>query len=123
MPAAAPQMSAKGSFVYVVKQDSTAEQRPVTLGQRQGDLSRGRKGSTSRRTTSSINGQLRRAPRAAKSASKLQRSNHGDPRDQGQYRNEVMNLSEPFIRRPVMTAVLTALGDPVRQCWLLAACR
>jgi membrane fusion protein, multidrug efflux system len=38
IPAAAPQMSAKGSFVYVVKQDSTAEQRPVTLGQRQGDL-------------------------------------------------------------------------------------
>ena len=31
-------MSAKGSFVYVVKQDSTAEQRPVSLGQRQGDL-------------------------------------------------------------------------------------
>ncbi|MEK6336209.1 MAG: efflux RND transporter periplasmic adaptor subunit [Acidobacteriota bacterium] len=38
IPAAAPQMSAKGSFVYVVKADSTAEQRPVTLGQRQGDL-------------------------------------------------------------------------------------
>lgn len=38
IPAGAPQMSAKGSFVYVVKQDSTAEQRPVTLGQRQGDL-------------------------------------------------------------------------------------
>lgn len=38
VPAVAPQMSAKGSFVYVVKQDSTAEQRPVTLGQRQGDL-------------------------------------------------------------------------------------
>src|SRR5438874_8952696 len=38
VPAAAPQMSAKGSFVYVVKQDSTAEQRPVSLGQRQGDL-------------------------------------------------------------------------------------
>lgn len=38
VPAAAPQMSAKGSFVYVVKQDSTAEQRPVTLGQRHGDL-------------------------------------------------------------------------------------
>ena len=34
VPANAPQMSAKGSFVYVVKQDSTAEQRPVTLGQR-----------------------------------------------------------------------------------------
>jgi membrane fusion protein, multidrug efflux system len=38
VPATAPQMSAKGSFVYVVKQDSTAEQRPVSLGQRQGDL-------------------------------------------------------------------------------------
>jgi membrane fusion protein, multidrug efflux system len=38
VPASAPQMSANGSFVYVVKQDSTAEQRTVSLGQRQGDL-------------------------------------------------------------------------------------
>ena len=38
VPAVAPQMSAKGSFVYVIKEDLTAEQRPVTLGQRQGDL-------------------------------------------------------------------------------------
>jgi membrane fusion protein, multidrug efflux system len=38
VPAVAPQNSAKGPFVYVVKQDSTAEQRPVTLGQRQGNL-------------------------------------------------------------------------------------
>ncbi|MCU1263939.1 MAG: family efflux transporter, subunit [Acidobacteria bacterium] len=38
VPAGAPQMSANGSYVYVVKQDSTAEQRPVSLGQRQGDL-------------------------------------------------------------------------------------
>lgn len=38
VPAAAPQMSAKGSFVYVVKEDATAELRPVSLGQRQGDL-------------------------------------------------------------------------------------
>ena len=38
VPASAPQMSARGSFVYVIKQDSTAEQRPVSLGQRQGDL-------------------------------------------------------------------------------------
>ncbi len=34
----APQTSAKGPFVYVVKEDSTAEFRPVTVGQRQGDL-------------------------------------------------------------------------------------
>jgi membrane fusion protein, multidrug efflux system len=38
VPATAPQMSANGSYVYVVKPDSTAEQRAVSLGQRQGDL-------------------------------------------------------------------------------------
>lgn len=38
VPASAPQMSATGSFVYVVKPDSTADQRQVSLGQRQGDL-------------------------------------------------------------------------------------
>jgi multidrug efflux system membrane fusion protein len=38
VPASAPQMSAKGSFVYVVAPDSTAELRPVKLGQRQGDF-------------------------------------------------------------------------------------
>jgi multidrug efflux system membrane fusion protein len=38
VPAAAPQDSAKGPFVYVVKEDSSAELRPVKLGQRQGEL-------------------------------------------------------------------------------------
>jgi multidrug efflux system membrane fusion protein len=38
VPAAAPQDSAKGPFVYVIKEDSTAELRPVKLGQRQGEL-------------------------------------------------------------------------------------
>jgi multidrug efflux system membrane fusion protein len=38
VPAAAPQDSAKGTFVYVVKEDSSAELRPVKLGQRQGEL-------------------------------------------------------------------------------------
>jgi multidrug efflux system membrane fusion protein len=38
VPAVAPQQSAKGPFVYVVKEDSSAELRPVALGQRQGDL-------------------------------------------------------------------------------------
>lgn len=38
VPAAAPQTSAQGPFVYVVKSDSTAEQRAITPGQRQGDL-------------------------------------------------------------------------------------
>jgi multidrug efflux system membrane fusion protein len=38
VPSVAPQMSAKGSFVYVVKDDSTAELRIVKTGQPQGDL-------------------------------------------------------------------------------------
>ena len=38
VPSSAPQMSANGSFVYVIKQDGTAEQRQVTMGQRQGEL-------------------------------------------------------------------------------------
>jgi membrane fusion protein, multidrug efflux system len=38
IPASAPQLSANGPFVYIVKQDSTAELRPVALGQRQGEL-------------------------------------------------------------------------------------
>jgi len=38
VPSAAPQMSAAGSYVYVVTPDLKAEQRKVTLGQRQGDL-------------------------------------------------------------------------------------
>lgn len=38
VPVAVPQDSANGSFVYVVKPDSTAELRQVKLGQRQGDM-------------------------------------------------------------------------------------
>ena len=37
IPNQAAQVSQKGPFVYVVKPDSTAELRPVVLGQRQGD--------------------------------------------------------------------------------------
>lgn len=38
VPAEAPQLSAKGSFVYVIKQDGTAELRQVKVGQRQGEM-------------------------------------------------------------------------------------
>ncbi len=37
IPNQATQISQQGPFVYVVKQDDTAELRPITLGQRQGD--------------------------------------------------------------------------------------
>jgi multidrug efflux system membrane fusion protein len=38
IPAEAPQLSAQGRFVYVIKDDLSAELRPVKLGQRHGDL-------------------------------------------------------------------------------------
>lgn len=38
VPAPALQSSANGTYVYVVKQDSTAELRPVKAGQRQGEM-------------------------------------------------------------------------------------
>jgi multidrug efflux system membrane fusion protein len=38
VPVAALQTSATGPFVYIVQQDATAVLRPVTLGQRHGDL-------------------------------------------------------------------------------------
>jgi membrane fusion protein, multidrug efflux system len=38
VPAEAPQLSAKGSFVYVIKEDESAELRLVTVRQRHGDL-------------------------------------------------------------------------------------
>ena len=45
IPAARPQASANGPFVYVVKADSTAELRLVTPGQRHGDMVVMRRGS------------------------------------------------------------------------------
>lgn len=38
VPAGSTQMSAQGPFVYVVKPDSTAELRPIKLGQKQDDM-------------------------------------------------------------------------------------
>src|SRR5439155_8989594 len=38
VPATATQIGQAGTFVFVVKDDSTAEMRPVQLGQRQGEL-------------------------------------------------------------------------------------
>jgi multidrug efflux system membrane fusion protein len=50
-------MSAKGQFVYVIKDDSTAEMRPVTVGQRQGEMVVIQKGITSGEKVV-VNGQL-----------------------------------------------------------------
>ena len=89
IPAAAPQASANGPFVYVVKADSTAELRLVTPGQRQGDMVVIEKG-------------LKAGERVVTEGQAVMPGAIGESG-----RGEAMNLSEPFIRRPVMTAVLT----------------
>src|SRR5262249_8211818 len=61
VPASAPQMSAAGSYVYVVKPDLEAEQRTVALGQRQGDLIVVEKGAAAREKVVT-NGQLGGTP-------------------------------------------------------------
>jgi multidrug efflux system membrane fusion protein len=61
VPADAPEISATGPFVYVVNKDSTAELRPVELGQRQGDLVVVRKGVRSGERVV-VTGQLRVTP-------------------------------------------------------------
>ena len=99
VPAAAPQDSAKGPFVYVIKEDSTAELRPVKLGQRQGELVVVEQGLQARRT------RRHEWPAGVMPGGKVQRRLRARP--QQPPRGEIMNLSEPFIRRPVMTAVLT----------------
>lgn len=38
VPSAAPQIGQKGPYLFVVGQDLSAEQRPVVIGQRQGDM-------------------------------------------------------------------------------------
>ena len=104
MPADAPQLSAKGPFVYVVKQDSTAELRPVKLGQRQGDLvviSDGVK--AGERVV--VSGQLGVTPGGKVRV--VRTGGSGESRAIRQSSGKVVNFSEPFIRRPVMTAVLT----------------
>jgi membrane fusion protein, multidrug efflux system len=62
IPAAAPQMSARGPFVYVIHEDSTAELRQIVTGQRQGDLIVVDSGLTAGERVV-INGQLAVAPK------------------------------------------------------------
>ena len=100
VPAGAPQVSAKGPFVYVVKGDDTAELRPVTPGQRQGDLVVLEQGvKPGERVV--VNGQLGVTP-----GGKVR--DRGLPVRDGEGGRHPVNFSEPFIRKPVMTMVLTA---------------
>ena len=97
----APQTSATGSFVYVVKPDSTAEMRPIVLGQRHGDFIVVTSGLQAGERVV-VTGQLGIMP-----GGKVRIDEPSAP-PRSRQPIVAMNLSEPFIRRPVMTAVSTA---------------
>ena len=108
IPNEAAQISQQGPFVYVLKADDTAELRPVKLGQRQGDEVVVTEGLTANERivlTGQMlvrpGGKVRVDPGTSAPSSKTPQSG----RRWG--RRPVMNLSEVFIRRPVMTIALT----------------
>ena len=107
IPNQATQISQQGPFVYVVKPDDTAELRPVTLGQRQGDDVVVDQGTGGRRER----GGHRPADRAVPARKVRVAPRPGGPGTTARAGRagggKVVNLSEPFIRRPVMTVVLT----------------
>ena len=109
IPNQATQISQQGPFVYVVKSDDTAELRPVKLGQRQGDevvVTAGvaaERACGARRPNAGSAGRqgARRRQLCCRARFECQWQDHPESR------RAVVNLSEVFIRRPVMTVALT----------------
>ena len=96
IPAAALQRSQQGTFVYVVKPDKTVEMRPVTVGATQGEVIAISKGRHGRR-----HGRYRRRGQAAAGLARECADRGIPPRER-----HSMNLSRPFILRPVATSLL-----------------
>ena len=105
IPGEAPGVSQQGSFVYVIKPDNTVDFRPVQLGQRQGDDVVVNKGLSPGEHVV-VTGQMTLHP-GAKVVIEPSAPSSGAPAAARPRRGQSMNFSEPFIRRPVMTAVLT----------------
>ena len=107
IPNQAAQISQKGPFVYVVKSDDTAELRPVKLGQRQGDDVVVTEGLAANERVV-LRAKCWFDPAARCELIPLMRAGFARWHRGWQCkRRSVMNLSEIFIRRPVMTVALT----------------
>ncbi len=99
VPSAAIQRGSQGAFVYVVRPDSTAEVRPVTIGEIQGGSAAMSKGLNAWR-----------ACRGGRRGT-FEGRREGDAEGPGQRQRapeRLMNLSRPFILRPVATTLLMA---------------
>jgi membrane fusion protein, multidrug efflux system len=88
VPVTAEQFGQTGPYVYVVKGDSTADMRPVTLGQRQGDMVVIEKGVSAGENVITA-GQMMVMPGITVTVQAGAAAGAG-----------IVNLSQPFIRRP-----------------------
>ena len=105
IPAVAVQRGPQGTFVYVVGDDARAVMRPVTIERIEGEDAIVAKGLTAgEKVVSEGQNQLR--PGAALQASRAGGSGDGGRRGAAPGAAAAVNISEPFIRRPVGTSLL-----------------
>ena len=125
IPNQAAQISQQGPFVYVVKSDYTAELRPVKLGQRQGDQVVVTEGVAANERVV-LAGQMLVRPGGkvrVDSASVVTADSNADSKTNQTAGAPLVNLSELFIRRPVMTVALTVSVILFGRAGLFSACR
>ena len=100
IPPVAVQRGPHGLFAWIVKPDNTVEPRPIQIGATTGD-----------RTIVDVRRQRRRARRhrrPVQAADQFRRSPSPRRPLRRRRRKCVVNISEPFIRRPVATTLLMA---------------
>ena len=106
IPTAAVQRSALGTFVYVIKPDNTVEVRKVDLGASEGEVSSVKDGVSRRRTRGDRGSRPAAAGQQSQGSGgeRLRRERRdAEYEHSGRYS---MNLSRPFITRPVATSLL-----------------
>ena len=119
VPASVVQRGPQGTYAYVIKPDKTVEMRPIKVGQPKTSQTRDR-----RRTAAGeqvvVDGQYKLQPGsngrtdAPPPRQSAQGNRSATAREHRRANNvtsiprEVVNISEPFIRRPVATSLLMA---------------
>ena len=99
IPPVALQRGPNGLYAWVIKPDGTAEQRPIEASPVNDDVTIVTKGLAAGEQVV-VNGQYRLQPGSLVAARPLQASARRAAR--------IMNISEPFIRRPIATSLLMA---------------
>ena len=93
-----------GPFAYVVKDDATVEMRPLQLGDEAAAITIVATGWRDERVVTSNQYRLQAGARVQPD----RRTRASAPLRHGAPRHAVMNISAPFIRRPIATSLLMA---------------